>query len=1046
VCIKSYISRKFRVGEFLLRRGIALAFAAIAIAWCLIPANLWSLPQAGNAEQTPAQDGSSCFGSIIRKLEFPRLSETDQQTLRKMIPLHEGEALDRARLQESLRVLFATGRFADLRAECDRSADGQVLLTFSNTPNFFVGRISVEGAPSHPTESQIVNASKLQLGETFTPEKLNRGLTNIRRLMEENDFYRSSITHSERRNEMTQQVEVTFHIRSGDPARVGNVNINGKGLFSSGQVEDMVRLHPGDVVSAQKVAAGLERIRKQYQKHNRWLAQVSIAEKKYIPETNKVDYTLQVESGPVVQIRAEGFHLSKGTMKRYVPVYEEHALDDDLLNEGRRNLLSYLESRGYFDATVDLKRESDEKQNLLRVIYQIDPGERHKIVKVQIAGNKYFRLDDLRPLLHVQEASVLLSRGRYSQALLRSDARDIENMYRANGFSQVKVNTQVDDNHHGVKNHVAVVIRIDEGPQTVVGEFQITGNTSQSTDSLPALNTGPGQPFSDSRIADDRDIILNYYFNSGFPNATFEATAKPASGNRMDVTYNIHEGERIYVDRVLVAGRENTKPYVIDNELQMKSGDPLSQGDLLETQQKLYDLGIFSRVDTAVQNPEGVEPRKNVLVQVQEAKRYTFNYGIGFEFQTGQPSGTQPLGSSGISPLASFDVTRLNFRGRDHTITFESIVGRLQQRGLISYEAPHWFNNPNLKLKFTGFFDHTLDVSTFTSQRLEGSSQAEQIISRRADEAPSAVIDYRFNYRLVKASNVQVSQDQIPLLSQPVRVGEPGLGYIRNHRDSDLEATRGSYITVDMGVAAHYFGSEADFSRVLVQNSTYYPFGRAGKTKKQFVFARSTRVGVENPFSNTIITQPGEPLTGTPTLIPLPERFFMGGGNSHRGFGLNQAGPRDPITGFPLGGSALFLNNFEVRFPAPTLPFVQNNMSFAVFHDMGNVFTDGTHMLDSLLRWHQDKRSCSQALNTHFQPGAGAALCSYNYISHAIGVGVRYKTPVGPVRFDFGYNLNPTIYPQFGLGSTAATATTYFFTGTKQASPFNVYFSIGQTF
>src|SRR5204862_7893615 len=140
----------------------------------------------------------------------------------------------------------------------------------------------------------------------------------------------------------------------------------------------------------------------------------------------------------------------------------------------------------------------------------------------------------------------------------------------------------------------------------------------------------------------------------------------------------------------------------------------------------------------AVQNPEGREERKNVLVQVQEARRYTFNYGGGFQFQTGQPSinSKQPLGATGISPLASFDVTRLNFLGRAHTITFESRVGRLQQRALINYEAPKFLNNPDWKLSFTGFFDHTLDVATFTSQRLEGSAQTEQVVSRKLDGTP----------------------------------------------------------------------------------------------------------------------------------------------------------------------------------------------------------------------------------------------------------------------------------------------------------------------
>jgi len=164
-------------------------------------------------------------------------------------------------------------------------------------------------------------------------------------------------------------------------------------------------------------------------------------------------------------------------------------------------------------------------------------------------------------------------------------------------------------------------------------------------------------------------------------------------------------------------------------------------------------------------------------------------------------------------------------------------------------------------------------------------------------------------------------------------------------------------------------------------------------------------------------------------LIPLAERFFSGGGNSHRGFGLNQAGPRDPVTGFPLGGAALFINNLELRMPPPTLPWVQDNVSFAIFHDAGNVFTSGHDMLHSLLQWRQkDSALCTEKATRYG--------CNYNYISHAIGLGVRYKTPIGPVRFDFGYNLNPPKFPS-KEGSVFVP---------QQARHFNVFFSIGQTF
>ena len=1036
--------------------ALSRVFAVITIASCLSAGKLWARSQAekaGSAQtvntEEVAQSQAGCIGGIIEGISFPGVNENDQRMLRNMLPVKEGKPLDRDELQQSMRILFETGRFTDLKAECERNADGKVTLSFPNSPKYFVGLVRADGAPGHPTESQIVNASKLQLGEPLTAEKINRAVDNIKRVLEENEYYNAKISYAQHENPKTQQVEIIFEIHSGDPARVGAITIPGGAIYSVGQIEDIAHLHPGDVVSAQKISEALDRVRKHYQKHNRWLAQVGIVDREYVPNLNTVNYKFSIEVGPRVEIRTEGFSISSAALKRNVPVYEEHALDDDLLNEGRRNLLNYMEAHGYSDAKVTLKQETDEKAQVMRVIYEIDPGERHKLLKVVITGNKYFREADLRPLLGIQIATVALPHGIYSQTLLRGGVRDIENMYRANGFADVKVETNVEDNYQGAKNRIAVTVHIDEGPQTRVGTFQIVGSTQLADPAFQNLYTGPGQPFSDSRIAEDRDIILNYYFDNGFPDATFDAEATPAGNNRMNLVFKIHEGERFYVDQVLVSGREYTRPYVVDHELQMKSGDPLSQGDLLRTQQKLYDLGIFSQVDTAVQDPEGVQPRKNVLIALQEAKRYTFNYGAGFEFQTGQPaSGTAPTGRNGVSPLASLDVTRLNFRGRDHTITFESRVGSLQQRGLISYQAPRWFNNPNWRLSLTGFFDHTLDVSTFTSQRLEGSVQAEQIVSHKADGTPVSVMNYRFNYRLVKATNVRVSPDQIPLLSLPVRVGEPGFSYLRNHRDNDLETTRGSYNSVDAGVAASYFGSQADFSRVLIQNSTYHPFGKVNG--RQFVFARSTRIGLENAFANTIITQPGQETPANFSLIPLPERFFMGGGNSHRGFGLNQAGPRDPTTGFPIGGSALFLNNLEIRFPPPSLPFVHDNLSFAVFHDMGNVFTDGHHMLDSFLRWHQNKALCTQRLNSTFQVGAGAALCNYNYISQAIGLGVRYKTPVGPVRFDLGYNLNPTVFPNFCMRTNATStkncpvALTFF--GTKQASPFNVFFSIGQTF
>ena len=1048
-------------GEILqTRRALVTILTVLALAAVCLAASRNS----GQNQASPAAtEGTSRFeGQRVEEIRFPNVAlASDVEQLRVLIPLKPGAPLDRQLIRQTMQDLYATGRFADIRVEAEATVDSQVLVSIFTTSNYFVSEVRAEGAPSRPTAGQIVNASKLVLGEEFAQDRLERALVNIKQLLQENGYYHATVKDEERRDANTQLIAVTFRIHAGARAQVGIVTIDCDQECDTEEIRTVSKLWAGRPVSLERASSALVRLRKHYQKQHRLLAQVRIAEKSYREEGNAVDYTLQVKPGPKVLIQTEGFKVSNGVLRQSVPIFEENAADRDLLDQGRRNLLTYLQSRGYFDARVEAPKESSPNGGELHIVYHIDAGARHKLVKVEITGNQYFRTEELRQRMQVQPVGRWFNYGRFSQSLLASDVSGLENIYRANGFQAIAITPEVIDDYQGRENEVAIRIPIEEGPQTRVGAFHLVGNkTFSATELATVINTAKGQPFSEYNIGQDRDNILNYYFNHGFPRATFEAAAQPILGqaHRMEVTFTISEGQRVFVDQVRVSGLRYTRPYIVERELQTRHGDPLSQIDMLQSQQRLYDLGIFSQVDTAVQNPNGNEPQKNVLFDVQEAKRYTFSYGFGFEFQTGQPTavGTnQALGETGVSPRASLNITRLNFRGRDHTITFKADVGSLEQRGLVSYIAPRWFGSPNWKLSFIAFYDNTLDVTTFTSQRLEGSVQAEQAVNKKS------TMDYNFTFRRVKATDIQISPAQIPLLSLPVRVGGPGLGYIRNTRDSDLETSKGMYIAGTAAVADTVFGSQADFSRILIEDATYHAFGKNRPRERKFVFARKTTVGVENAFGNTSILPPGQPCpVGQVTcanliVIPLAERFLSGGGNSHRGFGLNQAGPRDPVTGFPLGGSALFLNNAELRFPPVRLPYAQENMSFALFWDAGNVYTDGRNMLDNLLRWKQKDTSLCRQDST-------AAQCNFSYVSSALGIGVRYKTPIGPVRFDFGYNLNPPVFPscQAGPHYSGQATSAYCVTNSKnssgistlpyfvpqQAQHFNIYFSVGQSF
>ena len=180
-------------------------------------------------------------------------------------------------------------------------------------------------------------------------------------------------------------------------------------------------------------------------------------------------------------------------------------------------------------------------------------------------------------------------------------------------------------------------------------------------------------------------------------------------------------------------------------------------------------------------------------------------------------------------------------------------------------------------------------------------------------------------------------------------MGGPAFTWLRDTRDVPLDAHRGTYTSFQEFLSDRLFGAQAEFNRIDTSNSSYYSFD-----KNRFVVARNTRYGQIRAFGN-----------GSSELIPLPERLYAGGPVSLRGFSQNAAGPRDPETGFQIGGAGALINITELRLPPPTLPWFGNTISFVIFHDMGNVFTNAGDAWASILRVRQpDSAACRNAVVT----------------------------------------------------------------------------------
>jgi outer membrane protein assembly complex protein YaeT len=959
---------------------------------------------------SPAAAADSYEGQRIASVKFdPERQPLTSDQLLAMLPLRVGQPLRGSDLRDSIQRLYQTGEYTDIAVDATLESGG-VALKFITKPAFFIGYVEVEGVPEPPNEGQLLVATKLALGAPYVPGQTAAAVSRIVDLLKRNGFYNAGIEPATTTREATQQVEINFDIDANKRAKFDGLMVSGNPLRpedsllrSSGwkRFPGWFGWHP---LTETRLQNGVDNIRAWYPKHDHLLAQVTLVKLDFHPGPNTVTPLLEIDSGPPVLVELRGAKLSRGKLRSLLPIYEERSIDRDLIEEGSRDLASYFQTQGYFDATADYRAASPPNGEHL-IDYYVNVGVRHKITKVEVQGNRYFDAATIRERMTVMAATFIRYRhGRYSRNEMDRDLEAIRDLYRSNGFRDVVVTSRVLDDYNGQTAHIAIFIDITEGPQWFVSKLSFEGVSDDFRAALLLiLHSTVGQPYSDLNIANDRDSILDYYFNSGYPQAKFEFTSTPAAeANQMDLTFIVTPGPRVFVRDVLVAGLERTRPDVVRDRISLEPGDPLSQSQINQSQRRLYDLGIFTRVDAAIQNPGGDEPDKYVLYSVQEAGRYSMNVGVGAEIGNIGGAATSldsPAGTTGFSPRFSFGVSRLNFFGLGHTMSLQTLVSTLEQRALLTYVAPQFLGNPKLSLQFSGLFDLSHDIRTFTSRREEGSVQLSQKLSR------ANTLQYRYTYRDVNESNLKISSDLVPLLSQPVHVGFFSMSFIQDKRDNPIDSHHGMYTSIDLALASSVFGSQTGFGRVVARNSTYYSLTR------NLVLARSTDFGLIERYA------------GLP-VIPLAERFFGGGTFSNRAFPDFQAGPRDPDTGFPVGGNALLMNTVELRFP-----LVGDNLGGVLFNDLGNVY------------------SAANKISLQFrQPN----LQDFDYAVQGFGFGLRYRTPVGPVRVDFSLSpdsprfygcegsINQLIY--CGVPGSDVPRTN------QRINVFQFHFSLGQAF
>src|SRR5713101_3132741 len=881
------------------------------------------------------------------------------------------------------------------KVEVDVKPDpGGLRVTFTLEPALYFGIFQFPGATKSFSYTRLLQVIDIPNQTPYQDGVVAKAGGALLQFLIADGYFQAQVQTESQFDETHMLADVVFHVTLGKRAKIGTVEVHGpepseatRLLHATRSLRALARgasLKHGKRYTPKRIDSAIALMKRDLANHHHLASKVRLDEPRYHQDTNHADIIIDARPGPIVRVRVMGAKLAwlpflRGRqMKKLIPIFSEGTVDPDLVEEGRRNLIDFFQSKGYFDVKVTTNFQNQSSN--VELVYNVDRGSRHKVATVGFRGNQHIDSDVLLQQVAVKPHRLLLSRGKFSDKLLRQSVQSITAFYKDRGYENVKVEPDVVDR----EPKIYVAFQITEGPQTVVENLVLQGNTRISGLELTpkgGFRLRPGQPFSPKGLADDRSHIMATYMDRGFLNSEFDSkvTRLPSDPHKVDVSYTISEKQQVKVNDVLLVGNKRTRPSLIDKTANITPETPLSQGRLLTGESKLHELGVFDWASVEPRRPITDQSNEDVLVKVHEAGQNEVTYGFGLEVARrggNVPAGTialpgQPPITSGapnftaaektfVSPRGSIGYTRYNVRGLAESVSISALLSRLDQRAVATYSQPH-FRGSSWSSLFSSSIERTTENPTFAARFAEGSWQLEKPLNK--DKTRRIQLRYRFRRTIL--SNLLIPGLVLPE-DQRLRLSSLSATWIRDTRDKPLDASRGFYQTLDLGITPKALGSSVNFARFLGQSSYYKPFGAT-------VWANRITLGLAKAFGNSD--------------VPTSEGFFSGGETTLRGFPINGAGPQrtvpacsnpaDPSTcvnlEVPVGGRQLFILNSELRFPLG----IKQGLGAAVFYDGGNVY---------------------RAINiSHF-------VQDY---TNTIGVGLRYKTPVGPIRFDIGRNLNP---------------------------------------
>lgn len=949
----------------------------------LLTAMLASAPLSAAAQPAPPAGPERYVGRPIAQVQvLVERRPTNDPVFADLIETRPGRPLSMATVRESIAHLYSLGRFQDVQVDAEEAANGGVELRYNLVPIHAVERIEFRG--NLGLSSGLLRRTVTErFGRSPQVGRAAEVVRALERLYEDHGHFAPTIRAVSTELHDPDRTILTFEIEAGPQARIGAIEVVGDPLPSRQDLLTRVGAVPGRpyerVELQQRLTDYVERLKRRghLQAAASHLSRIS-------PDGTTADLTLDVQPGPLVRVTFQGDPIPADRRDALVPFQREGSVDEDLVEDSVQRMRDYLRQQGFWKADVTV--EERRADSTLSIVYTVRKGPLYRVAAegVEISGNKAIGLDELRPLI------VLTPGAPYLSSHLDATAGAIVRLYRTRGFAWAEVATAENDvAHEGGGATVRPSIVVTEGPRATIGQIGVAGAEALTAAEVRRLmQLQPGTAYYTPLVRAGRDAVQLEYLNLGYAGAQVgvEETVSP-DRTRVDVAVTVSEGRQTMVDHVIVVGNRRTDEDVVRREVVLRPGAPLGLRDLLESRRRLSALGLFRRIDIR-ELEHGPPTRRDVLITVEEAPATTLGYGGGVELnrrlRAGGPGGEAEERLE-LAPRGFFDIGRRNLGGKNRSV---SLFTRVSFRprdvpedpledgrgfGFSEYRIVGTYREPralrwNADFILTGAIEQGVRSSfNFTRKGVTG-----ELVRRLT---PTIRTGVRYSFGTTRTFEERLSEDEqarIDRLFPRVRLSVFSGAVARDTRDDVVEPNRGTFVSVETSMASRALGGQVGFLKSYMQG---YWFKQIPGTRG-VVFATRVSVGLADGYPRE--AQPtdasGQPIEGPPEIVedlPASERFFAGGDTTIRGYALDTVGTPKTISpkGFPRGGNGVLIMNGELRVP------VWKELGAALFVDGGNV-------------WERV---------TDFDP---------TELRGSLGFGVRYRSPIGPVRLDLGFKMD----------------------------------------